>query len=90
MPLKSNLPTSLRIGDRDAGFNWNDLAWLKSATTLPVVLKGVVTFADAQLAVTHGAYAVWAGRVYTPHARARARVLALALALALAPSLALD
>ena len=48
-----------RIGNRDSGFNWADLAWLKSATSLPIVLKGVVTRADAALAVTHGVAGVW-------------------------------
>lgn len=28
-------------------------------TPLPIVLKGVMTFADARLAVTHGAAGVW-------------------------------
>lgn len=47
-----------------AGFNeraltWDDLAWLRGLTGLPVVVKGVMTGEDASLAVTHGAAAVW-------------------------------
>ncbi|KAI2817002.1 hypothetical protein CBS63078_381 [Aspergillus niger] len=38
----------------DAGFTWEDLAWLKQNTFLPIVLKGVQTAEDAVLAVEHG------------------------------------
>jgi isopentenyl diphosphate isomerase/L-lactate dehydrogenase-like FMN-dependent dehydrogenase len=38
---------------------WEDVRWLKKHTKLPVVLKGVLTFADAQQALTHGADAIW-------------------------------
>jgi 4-hydroxymandelate oxidase len=44
--------------ERTAGFGWADLEWLRSVTTLPVVLKGVLHPADARLAVEHGAAAV--------------------------------
>lgn len=33
---------------------WNDLAWLRSITKLPIVLKGLLTAEDAALAVEHG------------------------------------
>lgn len=33
---------------------WSDLAWLREATSLPFVLKGVLTAEDARLAVEHG------------------------------------
>ncbi|BCL80794.1 alpha-hydroxy-acid oxidizing enzyme [Ktedonobacteria bacterium brp13] len=33
---------------------WQTLEWLRSATTLPIVLKGIMTRNDAQLAVAHG------------------------------------
>lgn len=33
---------------------WNDLAWLRERTRLPIVLKGVLDGADAKLAVEHG------------------------------------
>jgi 4-hydroxymandelate oxidase len=34
---------------------WRDIEWIAEATKLPVVLKGVLTREDAQLAVEHGA-----------------------------------
>lgn len=33
---------------------WEDLAWLRSITRLPIVLKGIVHPADARLALEHG------------------------------------
>jgi isopentenyl diphosphate isomerase/L-lactate dehydrogenase-like FMN-dependent dehydrogenase len=45
------------FGDLDARVSWADLEWL-AGHGLPVVLKGVVTAADAALAVEHGAGAV--------------------------------
>jgi isopentenyl diphosphate isomerase/L-lactate dehydrogenase-like FMN-dependent dehydrogenase len=40
-----------RIGGRDRALVWDDVAWLKSQCNLPILLKGVVTYADAKLAV---------------------------------------
>lgn len=42
----------------DAGITWADLAWLRSRTSLPIVLKGILTGEDAALAVEHGADAI--------------------------------
>ena len=42
----------------DQTVTWADLAWLKSLTDLPLVLKGVLTAEDAALAVEHGADAI--------------------------------
>ena len=39
--------------------NWRDLAWLRSITRLPIVLKGILTSEDAELAVSEGATAIW-------------------------------
>ena len=41
-----------------SGWDWDTLDWMRSATPLPIVLKGVVAPADARLAVEHGAAAV--------------------------------
>lgn len=38
----------------DASLNWKDLAWLKSITKLPLLLKGVVRVDDALRAIDHG------------------------------------
>jgi 4-hydroxymandelate oxidase len=37
---------------------WSDVAWVKEVSGLPVVLKGILTGEDAQLAVEHGAAGV--------------------------------
>ncbi|GGM09678.1 alpha-hydroxy acid oxidase [Dactylosporangium sucinum] len=42
----------------DAGVTWDDLAWLRAQTRLPLVLKGILTAEDARLAVRHGADAI--------------------------------
>ncbi|KAI8586197.1 cytochrome b2 [Geranomyces variabilis] len=38
----------------DPGLSWKDLAWFRSVTSLPLVLKGVQCAADAVLAARHG------------------------------------
>lgn len=38
----------------DGSFGWHDLDWLRSVTTLPVILKGVMTAEDAHRAVSVG------------------------------------
>jgi isopentenyl diphosphate isomerase/L-lactate dehydrogenase-like FMN-dependent dehydrogenase len=48
------------FGDEPLGNNftslptWESLAWLRSLTSLPIVLKGILTAEDAHLAVEHG------------------------------------
>jgi 4-hydroxymandelate oxidase len=37
-----------------AGLNWEHIAWLRSKTKLPVLIKGVLHTEDARLAVHHG------------------------------------
>jgi isopentenyl diphosphate isomerase/L-lactate dehydrogenase-like FMN-dependent dehydrogenase len=39
----------------DASLTWDAVAWLRSITKLPIVLKGILTAEDARLAVSHGA-----------------------------------
>jgi isopentenyl diphosphate isomerase/L-lactate dehydrogenase-like FMN-dependent dehydrogenase len=38
---------------------WDELAWFREITSLPIVLKGIVTAEDAHLAVEHGVDAVF-------------------------------
>jgi 4-hydroxymandelate oxidase len=45
-------------GSFDAAMSWDDLAWLRGCTRLPLVLKGILTAEDAALAVDHGADAI--------------------------------
>ncbi len=42
----------------DPSVSWRDLEWIAREGQLPVVLKGVVTAEDAELAVQHGAAAI--------------------------------
>jgi isopentenyl diphosphate isomerase/L-lactate dehydrogenase-like FMN-dependent dehydrogenase len=44
---------------RSVGLTWDHLAEIGSWSSLPLVLKGVMTAEDARLAVEHGAAAVW-------------------------------
>jgi len=39
----------------DDALTWDAVEWLRSITTLPIVIKGVLTAEDAQLAIAHGA-----------------------------------
>jgi 4-hydroxymandelate oxidase len=45
--------------DVDPTLTWRDLEWVREATGLPLVVKGIVTREDALLAVEHGADAIW-------------------------------
>jgi 4-hydroxymandelate oxidase len=47
----------------DQRLTWDDLGWLRGLSTLPLVLKGILTAEDARLAVEHGA----AGIVVSNH-----------------------
>jgi lactate 2-monooxygenase len=38
----------------NVGLTWDDLDWLRSQTSLPLLVKGVLTADDAQLALEHG------------------------------------
>ncbi|XP_060517368.1 2-Hydroxyacid oxidase 1 [Cylas formicarius] len=42
----------------DASLSWDDIAWLKTITRLPIVLKGILTAEDAMLAADLGVAAV--------------------------------
>ena len=42
-----------------ASLTWEDAAWIKQHTKLPLVLKGIATAEDAKLAVEHGADVVY-------------------------------
>ena len=63
--LEGDLPPGLdstsignEFGEEDfapAALTWEDVAWLRSVTPLPVVLKGILHPEDAALAVEHGA-----------------------------------
>jgi glycolate oxidase len=54
-------PNVLPSGDlgREGRFSWDDLAWLRSQSKLPLILKGVQTAEDAELAVQNGVKVVY-------------------------------
>lgn len=43
----------------NALFTWDDLAWLRDTTTLPIMVKGVLSWEDAVLAADHGVDVVY-------------------------------
>ncbi|XP_053561749.1 2-Hydroxyacid oxidase 2 [Bombina bombina] len=42
------------VNTLDPSINWKDIQWLKSLTRLPIIIKGILTKEDAELAVEHG------------------------------------
>lgn len=52
-----------KVGQKWVTLTWDSLAWLRSITSLPIILKGILTEEDARLAVEHGV----AGIVVTNH-----------------------
>jgi len=47
------------VDTRSIGFLWRDLEAIRSWSSLPLVLKGILAPEDARLAVDHGAAGVW-------------------------------
>src|SRR5258708_56531 len=43
-----------KMGDRWGRLTWESSSWLRSITSLPILLKGILTAEDALLAVKHG------------------------------------
>ncbi|XP_053145552.1 2-Hydroxyacid oxidase 2 [Hemicordylus capensis] len=44
----------LHAGSVDYSVSWKDIGWLRSLTRLPLILKGILTKEDAELAMKHG------------------------------------
>jgi 4-hydroxymandelate oxidase len=42
----------------DASLTWKDVAWLRSITRLPILVKGILRADDALRAIEHGAHGV--------------------------------
>lgn len=55
-PQRGEAGSQILLGSHllDAAPTWQDLAWLRSLTKLPVLVKGIVTTEDAARAVTEG------------------------------------
>jgi 4-hydroxymandelate oxidase len=47
------------LDTRSVGLTWDDLAEIRSWSSLPLVLKGILTAEDAALAVEHGVDGIW-------------------------------
>ncbi|KFQ85043.1 Hydroxyacid oxidase 2 [Phoenicopterus ruber ruber] len=43
-----------KMSPLDPSVTWNDIYWLQSLTHLPIIIKGILTKEDAELAVRHG------------------------------------
>ncbi|NWI66034.1 HAOX2 oxidase, partial [Todus mexicanus] len=43
-----------KMNPLDPSVTWNDIYWLRSLTTLPLIIKGILTKEDAELAVRQG------------------------------------
>lgn len=43
----------------DPGLKWDDIAWLKSLTDVPIFVKGIQSAADAKLALKHGCAGIY-------------------------------
>lgn len=50
--------TSFAASRHDASLNWDDIAWIRSITDLPILIKGLVRPDDAERAVESGAAGV--------------------------------
>jgi 4-hydroxymandelate oxidase len=51
---EANFAGVVKVGQQWVTLTWDSLAWLRSLTTLPILLKGILTAEDARLAVQHG------------------------------------
>jgi isopentenyl diphosphate isomerase/L-lactate dehydrogenase-like FMN-dependent dehydrogenase len=51
---EANLAAVEKEGQQWVPLTWDAIAWLRSITTLPILLKGILTAEDARLAVEHG------------------------------------
>lgn len=55
----ANIPGPGRGVEHQVRLTWDDVAWLRSATTLPLALKGLTNPRDSSRAVDHGVDAVY-------------------------------
>ncbi|NXN83500.1 HAOX2 oxidase, partial [Bombycilla garrulus] len=52
--LRWRVPHETKTTGLDPSVTWNDIYWLRSLTRLPIIIKGILTREDAELAVGHG------------------------------------
>lgn len=53
------VPDMVNRDEYNAAFTWNDVAWLRTITKLPIMIKGILDREDALLAVEHGVDVVY-------------------------------
>ncbi len=61
LPLKDIPPSKLAgylASLLDPALNWNDITWLQSLTSLPIILKGIMNPKDIQIAIANSIEAV--------------------------------
>ncbi len=56
--VASNTQSQQKVVYAGNKLTWQTLPWLRSITSLPIVVKGILTAEDAELAVEHGAAAI--------------------------------
>ena len=56
--VRTLLVELLEIEEAALTLTWDSLAWLRSITSLPILVKGILTAEDAELAVQHGVDAI--------------------------------
>ncbi len=54
VPLERRFERGSLIDAFDPTLSWRDLAWIRSQTTLPIVVKGIQTAEDARLCIDNG------------------------------------
>jgi isopentenyl diphosphate isomerase/L-lactate dehydrogenase-like FMN-dependent dehydrogenase len=47
------------LRDTQSGLTWDDVDWVRTQIPLPFGLKGILTAADARLAIDHGVQFIW-------------------------------
>jgi isopentenyl diphosphate isomerase/L-lactate dehydrogenase-like FMN-dependent dehydrogenase len=52
-------PTASPSRDHQAGLSWEDVDWIRQTSSLPLILKGILSPEDAELAVEHGVSVVY-------------------------------
>ncbi|XP_055978209.1 2-Hydroxyacid oxidase 2 isoform X2 [Sorex fumeus] len=57
-PKEGNIMPNLQMTPIDPSISWNDLSWFQSITQLPIILKGILTKEDAELAVKHNVHGI--------------------------------
>uniref|UniRef100_A0A8D0RJ31 (S)-2-hydroxy-acid oxidase n=1 Tax=Sus scrofa TaxID=9823 RepID=A0A8D0RJ31_PIG len=58
LSAKGNSMPYFQMSPIDPSICWDDLSWFQSLTRLPIILKGILTKEDAELAVKHNVHGI--------------------------------